>query len=179
VAGPRSPAQHPRPRGGRRFRAEGGATVDELTEQLHRHTGLRGLAKARQALPLLDGRSRSRPESRIRTALVLADLPKPDVNVAIYDEHGQWLAEPDLSYDEAKLAIEFNGADHAEARRMRKDSIRTLDMQRASWRTLVYTTPHAFGRLDEVVTDVYTELRRRAPHLISRTALRGRPRRSA
>lgn len=151
-----------------------GASADELAERVARAHRLRGIARARRAVPLLDGRSRSRPESRIRAAIRLAGLPAPRVNRAIYDEHGQWLGEPDLHYEEARLAIEYNGAGHASERKMRKDSVRTLDFQRAAWKVLVYTAPHAFERLDEVVSDVYAELLGRAPHLLVSARLAGR-----
>jgi hypothetical protein len=127
----------------------------------------RGTRAARRTVVHLDARSRSRPESRIRAALVLAGLPKPQVNRAIYDEFGQWLAEPDLHYREAKLALEYNGADHAGIKRIRQDSVRLLDQQREEWEIRTYTAPHAYSRLHEVVDDVTTLLSRRAPELLT------------
>ena len=141
-----------------------GAVPDALADRVAQGAGLRGIARARGAVGLLDARSRSRPESRIRTALRLAGLPAPQVNRPVFDGHGQWIGEPDLHYDEARLALEYNGKDHEG--RMIKDSVRVLDFQRARWKLLVYTAPHAFSRLDEVVDDVYTELLRRAPRLL-------------
>ena len=132
---------------------------------------LRGLVRARVAVTLLDARSRSRPESRIRSALVLAGLPCPSVNQAIHDEQHGWLAEPDLHYREARLALEYNGADHASVTQMRKDSTRLLDLQRAGWEVRTYTAAQAFNRLDEIVADVRGLLRQRAPHLLASTAL--------
>jgi hypothetical protein len=145
-----------------------GASAEVLTERVKELRHLRGTTRARLAVGLLNKRSRSRPESRIRVALVLGGLPAPRVNEAIYDEHGQWLAEPDLHYEEALLALEYNGSGHAEVKQMRKDSVRELDVQRARWKVLTFTAPHAFRRLDEVVSDVYQELRRRAPQLLTR-----------
>ena len=85
----------------------------ELAAGLQRRRGLRGTARARLAVPLLDAASRSRPESHLRAALVLAGLPRPAVNAAVHDATGQWLAEPDLSYAAARLAVEYQGSDHA------------------------------------------------------------------
>jgi very-short-patch-repair endonuclease len=79
---------------------------------------------------------------------------------------------------EAKLALEYNGDHHATRERMIKDSVRALDLQRAQWKILTYTTPQAFDRLDEVVADVYDNLRRRAPHLLTRAVQERRARRA-
>ena len=152
-----------------------GASKAELVERAMRLRRVRGAVAARRAAPLLDARSRSRPESRLRGGIVLAGLPVPEVNEPIYDAHGGWLAEPDLHYKRAKLALEFNGGMHAELDRMRRDSVRLLGMQREDWHVLTYTAPHAFGRLHEVVTDVYENLCRRDPEAIVRCRVR-RPR---
>jgi hypothetical protein len=148
-----------------------GASVAELEKLVAEARRLRGLVRARVAVTVLDERSRSRPESRIRSALVLAGLPRPRVNEPIHDEHHGWLAEPDLHYREARLALEYNGADHAGVDQMRKDATRLLDLQRAGWEVRTYTAVQAFRRIDEVVTDVRRLLRRRAPQLLAATAL--------
>ena len=108
---------------------------------------------------------------------MLAGLPLPEVNQPIYDEHGQWLAEPDLHYKAARLAIEYNGSDHATLDRMRKDATRTLDLLRADWLVRVYTAVDAFRRLEAVVADTRGILARRAPQLLTAVRYRPRPRR--
>jgi hypothetical protein len=123
----------------------------------------RGIVSARQAVDMLDGRSRSRPESHLRVILTDAGLPRPAVNCPIYDEHGQWLAEPDLNYGEARLSIEYNGGDHADVRQMRKDITRALDVLRARWLTLTFGPAQVFGRPDEVLSLVRTCLDARDP----------------
>ena len=73
----------------------------------------------------------------------------------VFDDLGQWLAEPDLSYDDVKLAIEYNGADHAEVRRQRRDITRALDLlRRGDWFTLTFGPAEVFGRPDEVAAMV-------------------------
>lgn len=125
--------------------------------------GRRGIVAARRALELLDERSRSRPESHLRFRLVDAGLPKPEVNRAIHDEHGQWIAEPDLHYERARLALEYNGAVHAETERMRKDITRGLDVVRAAWMTLTFGPAQVFRRWDDSVALVRTLLDARDP----------------
>lgn len=116
-----------------------GAKIGALGQIVADARRIRGLVRSRAAVPVLDAGSRSRPESRIRGALVLAGLPRPRVNEAVRDKHHGWLAEPDLHYPEARVALEYNGADHASLDRMRKDSTRLLDLQRAGWEVRTYT----------------------------------------
>ena len=132
-----------------------GASLARLTALVDGADRRRGVVTARAALPLLNARSRSRPESHLRVAVVTAGLPTPAVNVPVFDSLGQWLAEPDLSYDDVKLALEYNGADHAAVRRQRRDITRTLDLlQRGDWFTLTFGPAEVFGRPDEVVAVV-------------------------
>ena len=141
----------------------GRSTKEDLERAVRRGGGRRGVVRARQALRLLDGRSRSRPESHLRVVLVLDGLPAPEVNVAIFDEHGGWLAEPDLVYREARLAIEYNGADHVKVRRMRNDISRTLDVEDGGWRQVTFGPRQVFGQPHRVVAHVQALLDMRDP----------------
>ncbi len=117
-------------------------------------------------LPLLDPRSRSRPESHLRVALTHPDLPRFAVNAAIADEHGEWIGEPDLSLDEAKLAIEYQGADHADPDRMRRDMTRVTDLRRHGWLVLLYGPAEVLRRPEAIAPEVRAILRSRAPHVL-------------
>lgn len=143
-------------RGGRTNRAE-------LARSVVAASGRRGVVAARRALTLLDARSRSRPESHLRVALVVDGLPRPEVNRPIFDDHGGWLAEPDLHYGAARLALEYNGSAHAESMRMRRDITRGLDMARAGWLTLTFGPAQVFGRPDDAAALVRLYLDARNP----------------
>ena len=141
----------------------GGASLDELQGVVRRAAHRPGVVRARQALPLLDARSRSRPESHLRCAVVSGGLPKPAVNEPIFDEHGQWLAEPDLSYDDVRLALEYNGAEHAEVDRMRKDITREIDVGfRGGWQTVTFGPAEVFRFPGRIAPYVATLRRERA-----------------
>lgn len=128
-----------------------GCTVAELTEAVRAASHRRGVVRARAALPLLDQRSESRPESHLRYALVASGLPAPQVNVPIYSSVGEWLAQPDLSYKDVRLALEYNGNDHADVARMRRDITRELDVaKRGGWRTLTFGPVQVFRRPDQI-----------------------------
>ena len=154
-----------------------GSTPADLTEALGRRRGRRGRGRAREALPLLDRRSRSAPESHLRFILHSAGLPAPMVNSAVHDEHGHWLAEPDLAFPDARVALEYQGAHHAEPAQMSRDLTRTLELQRAGWLVLAYGC-RDLGRPDTVAADVRAALAGRAPELLGRAWTEGRGRRS-
>jgi hypothetical protein len=144
--------------------------LHDLRAVISRARHRRGVVRARAALPLLDARSRSRPESHLRYALISAGLPAPDVNVAIYTEDGEWLGEPDLSYRDARLALEYNGRLHATVERMRKDMTRDIDIQsRGGWRTLTVGPDQVFKRPEQTASFV-RELRRERLLQFRRTA---------
>lgn len=129
----------------------GAARIEEMADLVARAVHRPGVINARHALPLLDARSRSRPESHVRYILHAAGLPAPAVNQPIYSATGEWLAEPDLSYEDVRLAIEYNGADHAGVERMRRDVTRELDVaERGDWRTVAFGPAQVFRRPDQV-----------------------------
>jgi len=149
----------------------GDTTLEDLRTVIARAVHRRGVVKARAAVPFLDPRSRSRPESHLRYALVSSGLPQPAVNEAIYTPAGEWLAEPDLHYREARLALEYNGAEHAEPRRMRRDLTRDVDIQhRGGWRMVSFGPAEVFKRPDQSVAFVRELLRERACELLRRPA---------
>ncbi|TDC38823.1 hypothetical protein E1281_38985 [Actinomadura sp. KC345] len=72
----------------------------------------RGVRKARLAMPHLEPRSDSPPETRLRMLIVDAGLPRPVANQDVFNDWGVWLARPDLSYPAVKIAIEYEGLHH-------------------------------------------------------------------
>ena len=146
-----------------------GTTRDELAEigtQLSRH---RGVVRARTALGYLNERSCSRPESHLRVAIEEAGLHCFAVNEPIHDRYGGWLAEPDLSCSEARIALEYQGSEHAELVRMRKDITRLTDLRHNDWLTLQYGPAQVFGRPWLIAPEVRNLLLRRAPELLRPT----------
>ncbi len=149
----------------------GHTSREDLDRVLRRAAHRRGVVRARTAFPLLDAASRSRPESHLRYALVSGGLPAPAVNKAIYSPAGEWLAEPDLHYLEARLAIEYNGALHSDVTRMRRDITRDIDVaHRGGWRSITLGPAEVFGRPDQVAAFVRELYRERTQYL------RGTPR---
>lgn len=108
-------------------------TPDDITAWLRRRFGARGTRAVRQALPLLDARAESPPESRLRVHIVLAGLPVPVPNHVIRDADGGFLARGDLVYPELRIVIEYDGGHHDDPRRRRLDATRRTLLREHGW----------------------------------------------
>lgn len=71
--------------------------------------GRRGAPRVRQALPLVDPGSDSPGETHTRLLLHGAGLTGLQHGVRVLDEHGQWLATPDLADRRARVAVQYDG----------------------------------------------------------------------
>ncbi len=99
--------------------------VAELLRAVDRRVERRGVAQLRQALALLDPGSESRPETLLRLACTVADLPPLIANVDLRDARGRFVARPDLRFRDWPLALEYDGEQHrTDARQWRRDVIR-------------------------------------------------------
>lgn len=143
-----------------------GVTREELVDVLRASSRRHHARRAYAALELLDERSRSRPESHLRVAVSGPDIPRFEVNVPIYRREGGWLAEPDLSLEEARLALEYQGSGHAELKRMRKDITRFTDMRRDNWLTIPYGPAEVFHEPYLIKPEIRHLIRIRAPQLL-------------
>lgn len=85
----------------------GAAEPEQLALAVERAAGLRGVVRARAVLPHLEARSESQGESRLRMALVLGGLPRPEAQVDLYARTGEHLARVDLVLEE--VLLEYDG----------------------------------------------------------------------
>lgn len=145
-----------------------GTPQADIADVVRRAVGARHVRRLRAALGMLDGRSRSRPESHLRVAVSGDGMPRFAVNEPIHRAVGGWLAEPDLSLADARLALEYQGSDHADPRRMRRDLTRSMDLRSEGWLVLAYGPAEVFGRPWEIRAEVRAAIAHRAPTLLRR-----------
>lgn len=112
--------------------------LGELREAVTGALAGRGAARARAAVQLANPLAESQPESRVRVVLALAGLhPVPQYTVR--DVGGEFVARVDLAFVEQRVAIEYDGAWHAEAGQFAKDRRRLNRLRAAGW-TVVHVT---------------------------------------
>jgi very-short-patch-repair endonuclease len=126
-------------------------TLAQLRRMADDGAGRFGVARVRRAVPLVDPRAESAPESRVRLALVLAGLaPEPQYEVRAA---GRFVARVDFAWPHAKVALEYDGAYHFEDGQIVRDDER-LDRLRAAGWVVIRISAADLRDLDAVVDKV-------------------------
>jgi hypothetical protein len=134
--------------------------AEKLAARLARADGTRGVVLARRWAPHLSPKAASRPESLIRFALLDGDLPDPEPQVPVLDRWGREVAHADLGFRRWKVAVEYEGRQHAELRQFRVDLERYSLMAADGWLLLRFGDAH-LGRPWTVVERTARALRSR------------------
>lgn len=139
-------------------RSEPYCTKQDLQRVIDRHPRKRGVRKAREALDLARIGADSPPETRLRLALLYAGLPEPEVNVPIVDEDGVERSQPDLSYPEYRISIEYDGDVHNAPDQVDRDISRAEQIRALGWTEVRISNRHMALDAKAAVAKVRTEL---------------------
>lgn len=88
---------------------QGKVTRDALLKAVLAGSHRAGIARAARAVSLSDGRAESPLETRGRLAMLRSGLPRPELQVEIYDDAGTLVGRVDGWYEDAAVAVEFDG----------------------------------------------------------------------
>jgi hypothetical protein len=113
--------------------AAGRVSGPELARYVAARRGRRGWRIAEGVFGLVDGRSESPQESRLRIRLRLAGLPPPTPQYVVRSDDGQFIARVDLAWPEAKVAVEYDGQWHAEPGQLARDRRRLNALLAHGW----------------------------------------------
>ena len=139
----------------------GWADLVELTAWSAR-PGRRGARRMRAAIALLEPRADSPMETRLRLLLLRAGLGRPVANQDVVVDGG-WLARPDLSYPDLRIAIEYDGDHHRTNRRQwQRDIGRRRVLEDAGWLVIVVTADDVLRRPEQLVERVRCAIARRS-----------------
>lgn len=103
-----------------------------------------GVRRARRVLPLVRERVESPRETVLRLMLVFARLPEPEANRPL--RLARLRVRPDLSYEQQRVALEYDGAYHVQKAdgtvdwaQYNRDLQRREALEAAGWRVVVVT----------------------------------------
>jgi very-short-patch-repair endonuclease len=74
-----------------------------------------------------------------------SDLPDPEIQVPVHDRWGREVAHADLGYSRSKVALEYEGRQHAERDQFDRDIDRYSLMATDGWLLLRFATRHVGG----------------------------------
>ncbi|MCT1605830.1 hypothetical protein M3B43_00545 [Nesterenkonia massiliensis] len=125
----------------------------ETTGSLTRVSDLRDAAKARgpangaktvRTASLLARPGADSPqETTLRYYMYEANLPEPQVNVWLLDEHGRRIVQPDLSVEKYRLAIQYEGQSvHSDPEQVLRDVRRQERTEALGWVEVRITKEH-------------------------------------
>jgi len=134
---------------------QGLVTAPELATLLarRRRAGAKGTRRVARAFDLADERAQSVPESVLRVRLVLRGLPPPIPQYPATVRDGTVL-HPDLAWPEYQVALEYDGAYHAEPDRLHLDRRRLNALTDAGWLVLHVTSQRLYRDFEGLVREV-------------------------
>ena len=124
----------------------------ELRAYVAEHPGAKGIARLRRVIDLAEPKAESAMETRLRMLLVLAGLPRPEVQASIHDSRGRFVGRPDMIYRAQCLAIEYDGGNHRD--RLVDDNRRQNGLIGAGLRLLRFTSADVYRTPDAVAMQV-------------------------
>jgi len=133
-------------------------SVAELRAYVAEHPRVKGITQLRRVADLAEPKAESPMETRLRMLLVLAGLPRPEVQASIRDDEGRFLGRPDLLYRLQRLGIEYDGGNHRD--RLVDDNRRQNGLVGAGLRLLRFTAADVYGAPARVVIQVRHQLAR-------------------
>lgn len=131
---------------------------DLLLHLAARYPHTRGVDRLTDTLTLVDRRSDSPPETRLRLVLVQAGLPRPAVQHPVLDDDRRRAVWLDLAYPSRMLGVEYDGRDHLDTDQVLKDIERHTRLAAAGWRVLRYTARDIRRDPDRIVREVTSAL---------------------
>lgn len=94
-----------------------GLAAEHVTPLIDRYKGARGVRRLRETLDLMDAGAQSPKESLLRLLLIDAGFPRPQTQIPVADNSGEPFAYLDMGWEEAKIAVEYDGDHHRIDRR--------------------------------------------------------------
>lgn len=127
----------------------------ELSNEIHRQAGARGIVAVRELVEWVDGRAESPMESWTRWVLLDAGLPRPELQFPLCG--GRYRL--DIAWPWARVAVEYEGVDwHSGAEALYRDRSRRNQLDDLGWAIVYATAPEVTRTPHLLVTRVAQRL---------------------
>ncbi len=118
-------------------------SITDLQRAVDRWAGRRGVARVRAAMERVRSGTDSIRETELRLDAADFGLPEPEVNSAVRDDRGRFVAFGDLVYRAWKVILEYDGDQHrTDERQFARDVDRLDDLARLGWRVIRVNKQH-------------------------------------
>lgn len=117
-----------------------------LAEYSDSHPRWRGVRRVARVVELHEPGSESPMESRLRMVLVIGGLPRPEVQIEVYDVGGLLVGRLDLGYRAACVGVEFDGRRHHTGESRRGDDRRDNSLSVYGFTVLRYDAADVYRR---------------------------------
>ncbi|MDQ0633084.1 hypothetical protein QFZ40_000993 [Arthrobacter pascens] len=134
------------------------ATLEGLHSLVARHPNLQGVVRAREALEMMRVGAGSAPETLLRLAMGDANLPDPDLQLALRPEDPN-SPTCDLGYRRHRLAIQYDGGHHLQAPQSLSDRRRDKAFRSAGWDVLAFDKDDLAQGFEKAVVRIKRALR--------------------
>ncbi len=146
------------------------ATPEDLERAARSRGGRRGVGRLVEAAVLARPGSASPAESLTRHRFWTWGLPEPELNAAVLDAHGGWLATVDFLWRRQRVVGEYDGDVHRTDRRAwQRDRTRRAGLEDEAWTYVEMTAP------DLTDPRASARLRRRLERLVGQDPGEGWP----
>ncbi|MGD9620112.1 MAG: endonuclease domain-containing protein [Mycolicibacterium sp.] len=99
-----------------------------------RHPGTPGIPRLRAALERHDRGAESSRETWLRLLLIRGGFPKPRTQIPVFDDYGRARYYLDMGWEDAMVAVEYDGAHHREPAVFGRDIIRAEFIAERHWK---------------------------------------------
>lgn len=124
-------------------------TIDDIAMALESHARLSGRRNLVKAVSLIRPGVDSPRETGLRLWAVRAGLPEPKVHPKVESDLARGAIEPDLGYEEARLALEYDSELHRQsAKQWTRDIERDEALVDAGWTVLKVTRKTDYRQLE-------------------------------
>jgi hypothetical protein len=98
------------------------------------HPRVRGLRRIERVLDLVDAGAESPQETWLRLLLIRAGYPRPQTQIPLFGPDGRPIYRLDMGWEDEFIAVEYDGDDHRDRPRWRRDIVRSEYVAYLGWK---------------------------------------------